>query len=137
MGRNSPERAEQVFVRQVFGDGRHEWQGRREDIIGVGHDRRSMPGAAPVAADVIQDRHQPGAAVRPGRVAVKGFERLPERILNEIFRLVAIPLEPHRHPEQASRVRERFGLESGPRRVAVGDVLCHLNPEGRPDHTRR
>jgi hypothetical protein len=68
---------------------------------------------------------------------MKGFERLPEGVLHQIFRLVAIPLEPHRHPEEAPCVRERFGLESGPRRLAVGNVLCHLNPEDRPDHTRR
>src|SRR6476620_335108 len=126
LDRNSPQRTEQVFVGELFGHRRRECHRRGEHIVSIGHDRRSSFGAPLVAADVIEDRHQPGAAIRTRCVPMKRFQRLLERVLHQILGRVTIALEPHRQPKEASYVWKRRALEAGPRRLTSRAVVAHL-----------
>ena len=86
--------------------------------------------AAPVAPHVLQNRHEPGAAVRAGLKPVKRLKRLDHRFLYEVFCFRAIPLEPQGQTEQSVDVRQGFRLKGGPHVIVGGRrwLLCHHSP---------
>jgi len=69
---------------------------------------------APVTTHVLKDRDQPRPAVGAGGEAVKGRQRLHQGVLDQILGFAAIPLPPHRQPEQPIDVRHRLRLEGSP-----------------------
>jgi hypothetical protein len=68
--RDAFEGREQVLVRQVIGNRRDKRNRAGEPIVQVADDGRSAPGAATIAAQMLQDRDQPGPAIGVGGIPV-------------------------------------------------------------------
>jgi hypothetical protein len=97
---------------------RHERHGLGDPVVDVLHYTVTVRRTPLVASQVLEDRDEPGAAIGARRVAVEGTQRLEERVLHQVLGLLAVPLEPHREPEEAIEMRQRLRFEGRPRFLA-------------------
>ena len=134
--RYSPERREHVFIGDVLGHWRNEGHRLGEAVVNVCHRRVPQLRPPAVAANVLQDGHQPRSAIGAEGIPVEGLKRLDQRVLHQILRFTPIAFHPHRQPEQPIHVRHRLGLEGNPQAVGRGGI-GHLswNLRDPEDHT--
>ena len=112
--RQSLQAAQDEFVGQILRYRRNKRHGVSDAVVRIVHHDRPALRPSPVADDVLEDRGQPGAAVRPGLEAMKRTQRLHHRFLHDILGISAIPLEPHGEAEEAIGMRQHLSLERSP-----------------------